>query len=317
MAKEPKVDASAKVSFEDVIRIVAERCDGARRRDGRGFSKADAPDGHRIHATLKAEIPLCLEGALRARELATIYSGQAAMVLARGDRQRAKGLKDWICGNSFAFRKRWMEVPQLFKYAGLSPGLNEVWLFAPFDTKLHDAVKAIGSQGHGERKIRAYRETNAEVTVNHKTVKVDRWVVDWNATSRDALLPVLERFCFVADTRIHKPLDAELDALMKNQRCAYLAEVTRSRIAAGPREYAVFNLDAEYKPFSQAIKAQVPGRLWCCRPEDDRNWHVLLTPETVPTVIGLLERFGFAASTDLAAKLDQRPTAAPRSPAPK
>lgn len=67
------------------------------------------------------------------------------------------------------------------------------------------------------------------------------------------------------------------------------------------------DLDSEYDPFSDAIKAAVDRCDRCCRPEDDRNWFVLTTPRDLEKVRELAKRFGFDLSEELKEMLRWEP----------
>ncbi len=66
------------VAIEDVVEAIASQCDGARRRDGRGFNRADAQEGGRLSALRRQNMAWSEADARKAIELAAKYPGQAS-----------------------------------------------------------------------------------------------------------------------------------------------------------------------------------------------------------------------------------------------
>lgn len=67
--------------LEAVVIALASQCDGARARDGRGFSRADAQEGARLSALASSGQPWSVSDAKRAMELAARHPRQAAILI--------------------------------------------------------------------------------------------------------------------------------------------------------------------------------------------------------------------------------------------
>lgn len=202
-----------------------------------------------------------------------------------------------------------------FRYACLSPGGRDIWLFTEGDKVSAEAIKAMGRLSHGERGVRPKFE-RVTLKVCGQERRMGRWSMAMNGTTRAACLRLAKDMGFVFASTLEAAPDPKLDTLRRNQRFAYVAEAVRSDVRSDKALYVVMDLDSEFKPFSQSIRNVIDPRDRCCRPEDDRNWYVLATPENLRRVRFLVDRFGFGVSEGLARMLGRRSEAEGR-PAPK
>lgn len=286
-----------KATLEAAVRALASQCDGASRRDGRGFSRADAQEGARLAALVSAGLPWSQSDVLRARQMAARHPVQAADLLVGG-----KGASALAA----AFREgkvspKTAGVPDReqasYCYATLSPGGGDIWFWktgwlADLELFLSD-IAAISKTFHGARRNSVRRKKGAVATVNGRKRTSDRWEVPFNGTTLQRAVTAARTHGFALDPAVLKGPDPLVDGLRKSTKACWLAR-------EGGRTFAVFDLHRKDEAFASDVKARFRGR-FTCSPADDWNWKIDHDASNAAAVAELAVRHGFRADPDLLA----------------
>lgn len=290
------------VTIEDVVGALALQCDGARSRDGRGFSRADAQEGGRLAAMKTSGIPWSRQDADRALEIATRYARQAGMALGEGRETRAEGIEKSLRAGRVILAEEPVAASQPYNYCCLSPGGKRVyfWRMAWLqDLKdLSSRIFALSRERHGVRRISFDRE-EADLTINGQRRRFPRLAIDFNGTTQVGILAAARAHGFAVEPAIQHPIDVEIDALRRQERSVWLHEGIRDGTKG---TWAVFDLARRHEPFSSDMKSMLRGRFEC-DPKDDWNWWVEWSPDTQSLVLEIGRRHGFAMSTDMTPKI--------------
>lgn len=287
-----------RVSIEDVVAALAAQCDGARKRDGRGFNRADAQEGGRLAALKQRDMAWSVEDANRAMEIAGRYAKQAAGILGNGHETRTAGIEAALRGGRVQLADDPVENQAPYNYACLSPGGKRVYLWrltwvADLAGLIRDLRAAC--RPHGQRKSYMDPKETAEISMNGQRRRYDRCEVDFNGTTQAALLEVCERHGFVIEPAVATAVDDEIDQLRRFERAAWIHRGTRD---GEKGVWAVFDLAQKAPDFSAAVKERMRSRFEC-DPQDDWNWFLRWDAETIPTVRRLAAEFRFAVSDDI------------------
>jgi len=294
---EGKCDSKpGRVAIEDVVQALSSQCDGARKRDGRGFSRADAQEGGRLSAMLRRGLAWSVADARKAMEIAQRYPQQAGTLLSDGREAKATGIATALRKGVVALRNEPVADQKPYNYVGFSPGGRYVyfWNLAQIDdlSSLGKQLRAIGQLRHGVRRIFCQRFERADLTINGEKRRASRLTIDFNGTSQPHIIKVAQEFGFLVEPAIEEVVDAEVDLLRQNERAVWLHEGTRD----GKRgQWAVFDLALKHEPFSAAVKKYLRGR-YDCRPDDDWNWYVVWDVDTANLIGQIARHFNFAAS---------------------
>lgn len=283
-------------SLEDVVLALASQCDGARMRDGRGFSRADAQEGARLSAMVAAGIPWSASDTKRAIEMAARHPSQAAALLSGGNERLEKAL---------ATALRQGRLPALnvvedseqppYSFAALSPGGRNVWFWKM--SWIGDlpgflsGLRAVSRLKHGERRIGIVHRKDAEATVNGRRRKMERWEVPFNGTTLPRVVELAGKHGFALDPAVKDGPDPVVDRLRRSSRACWLREEGRGKAR---KTVAVFDLERADKDFSETVKKEFRGK-FTCSPSDDWNWAIDWTDETKAGVRAVADRFGFSA----------------------
>jgi len=290
--------ASRPVSIEDVVAALSGQCDGAKARDGRGFSRADANEGGRLSALKRNGIAWTAADARKAAEIVARYSVQGSVLLGRGVEAREKGIAAAIKGNRLGVRDEISEDQAPYNWCCLSPGGKQAqfWRLARVDdlSALASALRSASRLSHGAR--RAWmRDDRADLTVNGTRRRAARILVDFNGTTRPLVLDTARAHGFLVDPAVEAEPDAEIDALRRHPRAAWLFSGVRD---GRKGTWAVFDLDRRHDPFSESVKTTLRGR-FACLEHDDWNWYVEFDAATLLPVARILRDHGFAVSAAL------------------
>lgn len=287
------------VTIEDVVTALAGQCDGARKRDGRGFNRADAQEGGRLAALLSSGVSWSYDDAKRALELTGRYSKQAGFILGDGRESKSSGIETALRNGKVKLENEPVAEQKPYNYACFSPGGKRVhlWRLAwveDFSGLLSD-LRAICSIRHGHRKVYMDPKESAELTINGKKRKATRSEVDFNGSTREAIVALCEKYGFVLEPAIAAPMDDEIDNLRRHERAAWVHRGTRD---GRKGVWAVFDLAAKNPGFSEAVKTRMKGR-FVCDPSDDWNWFLEWDEQTMDTVRRIAIEFRFAVSDDI------------------
>lgn len=298
-----------RVSLEDVVDALSAQCDGARRRDGMGFSRADAQEGGRLSALKRRGMAWNTDDARKALEITARYAKQAGGILGDGDDGKAGGIERALRSGRVACADPVDDGQPPYNYCCLSPGGKRALFLRAFPPPDRDGygagLRALAGMRHGERRVSVDFDVASETTRNGRKLRLRRSEVDLNGTTRDGVLALAAKHGFVVEPALGATLDGDIDALRRSARAAWVHSGHRN----GERgEWAVFDLDRRHEPFSAAVKRHAldPAtrrRLYSCDPRDDWNWYVAWDGRTRALVASLASHFGFATCPAIAAAL--------------
>ncbi|MEA1653024.1 hypothetical protein UAJ10_28915 [Nitrospirillum sp. BR 11164] len=281
-------------TVEDLVSVLAGLCDGARRRDRKGFNKSDTMEGHRLDAMNQAGIAWGDVEIAKGREFVRRYAVQLSRYYTRDQAKLLNLERLFRDSRAIDLKVSPVVTARPFRYASLSTERSNVLInVSEYDQKLSDAIKLkLRSLAHGERRV-------SNPFYNKKR---SRWEIPYNGTTRPVILAILREHDYIWDREIDCPLDAELDALLQHARAAFLAEVSISEFARQPTMCVVFDTDGPVKAFISELKRLIQATDRTYDP-DDQIWCVRYTQETAPVVARIIDRFGFAITADLQQEL--------------
>lgn len=288
------------VTIEDVVSALAAQCDGARKRDGRGFNRADAQEGGRL-AALKAQgMPWSFDDARKAMEIATRYSKQAGSILGNGRESKAAGIETALRNGKVQLDEEPVENQKPYNYACLSPGGKRVYLWRltwieDLSALIQDLREVCRAYPHGQRRSFMDAKVTAELTMNGQRRKVDRSEIDLTGSTQAAIVAVCKKHGFLIEPAVDAAVDDEIDGLRRYERAAWLQRGVRD---GEKGVWAVFDLAKKDPAFSAAVKEHMRGN-FDCDPQDDWNWFLRWNEDTVGTVRRLASVFKFAVSDDI------------------
>lgn len=286
--------------LEAVVIALAGQCDGASRRDGRGFSRADAQEGARLAAMASSGIAWSASDAKRALEMAARHPVQAAALMSGGnerlERAMAAALRE---GKLHPLNAVEDSSQKAYSLASLSSGGRNVnfWRMSWIEDigGFLAALKAISGLRHGQRRIRVVRNKAAEITVNGARRRTERWEVPFNGTTLPHAVKAARDFGFALDPAVEAGPDPLVDRLRRAAKACWLRSDGSGK---AQRTVAVFDLERADPAFSEAVKEGFKGR-FSCSPSDDWNWTIEWNEETRKGVADLAQRFGFAVDPSM------------------
>jgi hypothetical protein len=292
----PALDAGS------LLADLASACDGAKSRDGIGFSRADQTEGRRLAALSSAGLPWNPQDTSSARSLVGRYAHQAARIRAAGDQRLERRIEALLKAGRFSFPEPDPSAPQFPNMALLSASGVVVHLWTPAWTPAHakliEGIKSLRAIRHGERSTRIRFEKDAEITVAGERRKAARWEVDFNVSALGPLLVLCEEHGLAVDPSVYSGPDPEEDEARKASRAAFLRHGTKD---GRKGEWAVFDLASAHPPFASMIKGAFWGQ-WYCDRLDDWNWYVALDEETAGDLREIASTFGFRSTPSLVAR---------------
>ncbi len=197
---------------EDLLRSIALYCDGAKARDGVGFSKSEAQEGKRLSAMAKAGIAYTKEDAQSVKGILGKYAKQITQ-----NPEEIRKLKNGKIG----FKQEPVEKSE-YKYIATSPDHTKFYVyFFPWKAEfkpITDYIKKIKTVAHGNRFIRVVYNKNAKVTINGVEKTVGRWEIDLNSTSHKYVGFLAGKHKFAMDDVF---LNDEWDELIKHTNIIY------------------------------------------------------------------------------------------------
>jgi len=285
-----------KAGLEAVVIALASQCDGACRRDGRGFSRADAQEGARLAALASSGLPWSASDAKRALEMAARHPVQAAALMSGGDEKLQRALAAALREGKLPPLNTVEDAAQkVYSLASVSSGGRNVnfWRMSWIEDLggFLAALKAISGLRHGQRRIRVVRNKAAEMTMNGARKRTERWEVPFNGTTLPHIVKAARDYGFTLDPAVEAGPDPLVDRLRRYSKACWLREEGSGKKTV---KSAVFDLDKADPDFSKAVKEGFKSR-FSCSPSDDWNWIIEWGPETKDAVRDLARRFGFAA----------------------
>lgn len=284
--------SSPRQGLEAVVIALATQCDGARMRDGRGFSRADAQEGARLSAMASSGIPWSVSDAMRALEMAARHPTQAAALMSGGDEKLERAMAAALRAGKLPPLTAVEDSTQpAYNLAALSSGGRNVnfWKMAWIADigKLLGELHALSRLKHGDRRIRVVHKKDAEATVNGKRKRMERWEVPFNGTTLHSVTRIAAAHGFAVDPAVAAGPDQLVDRLRRSSKACWL------RTEAKGATVAVFDLERADPAFSEAVKRDFRGK-FSCAPADDWNWTLSWDASTREKAVSLAKGFGFA-----------------------
>jgi len=281
------------IGLEKVVTALASECDGAKRRDGRGFSRADASEGARLAGLAEAGIPWSISDTKRAVEMASRHPHQAAELIC-GDNKKARRAVEAALRNKSMLPAKGVvkdEDQQTYNFACLSPGgrLAYLWKMG-WIADLGELSRDLGRLAklkHGVRRIHV-KQNKADTSLGGRKRRLDRWEIDVNGTSLPEIASVCKKHGFIMDPALRSAFDPVIDRLRKSAHAAWLEPT-----ADGKGIVAVLDLSSRNLQFSADMKSQLRG-LYTCDPDDDWNWRVDWNDRTSEILRTILTAHKFA-----------------------
>lgn len=292
-------------TVQEMMQILTGLCDGAKKRDGAGFNKADSRSGARLATMAKVGIPWGLEDSQVAVGLLKRYAGQVSKAVYPRSPSKARRLERNLREGRLPVAGKINRKSPIFNYIHPSSGGNYAYVMLrknpePYKEFVRD-LKEIGRHSHGSRRIRVRFSRDNYIVTNGRRERVSRWVVDWNSTSRNLLVPLARKWRIVVDTTLLQSIESDLDKLSRYPRYCYLFEGVRKKIKG---EWCVFDLYEPDREFNEEVKSRLRGYYYCHR-NDDFNWFIILSSATVPILHDLIRKYQFRVAKDLVNKLSQ------------
>jgi hypothetical protein len=288
------------IGLENVVIALAGECDGAKRRDGRGFSRADATEGARLAALAEQGIAWSISDVKRAVEMASRHPHQAAEIICGSDKSALRAVEA-------ALRNKTMpplngvvkdEKQQPYNFACSSPGgrMAYLWRMAWISdiSALSRDLAKLATFRHGLRRIQV-RKAKADTSMGGQKRRLERMEIDVNGTSLPIILAICRKYGFVVDPALRTAIDPLIDRLRKHAAAAWLAPE-----ADGKSTVAVLDLFNKNEAFSAEMKATLRGS-YTCDPDDDWNWRVVWNGETSAILRKILAKHDFACDPRMAA----------------
>jgi hypothetical protein len=284
------------LTLQAIVRKLAERCDGARRRDDEGFNKADAPTGHFLEAVDSKGLPWTHVEVTDIRNRLGKYSAQAAKLFTP-DPEKQKKLA-WVIQNKLAqVGCDPLPVPEQASKRPEYLSVSSDSRYLTFQTKdynprlANDIRSGFSNVLHGERRvIRPYFDQ-----------ETGRWKVENYSTTAEIALGIAREHDLLIDIRATRSADPAIDEILMHRRSAFLATGKRTKICRGAEEHAVIDLLEKDERFLADLKRVVPHER---RSYEDGAWWVHLDPHTSDALRYLLLKHGIAYEDQLAERLE-------------
>lgn len=280
------------LGLEKVVTALAMECDGAKRRDGRGFSRADATEGARLAALADSGIPWSISDTKRAVEMAARHPHQAAEIICGGDKKAMRAVEAALRNKSMMPVNGTVkdDKQQAYNFACVSPGgrLAYLWKMGWIGDigALGKDLAALSRMRHGVRRIHVNRN-KAETSMGGRKRRLERWEIDINGTSTPIILEICARHGFVVDPALRAAADPMIDALRRRSAAAWLAPSGDGKTAV-----AVLDLSTRNAAFSADMKERLRGS-YTCNPDDDWNWRVEWNARTAGILREILKTHRF------------------------
>lgn len=276
-------------SLEDVIIALAKECDGAVRRDNRGYSRSDALEGARLAAMISSGILLSRLDIEKAKELGARHAMQAADLV--GSTENAKRtLTDLLKKRKLDLRCSEASEKEFNSDMALrSTGGRYVDLWMQRWRDDHSIlvrdIKRLGLLNHGERREKPRFKKNSKIHIHGKEKAISRWRLPYNGSTLPDILQIIEKYDFVRDIGIENGPPKVIDALRKRARACWIGGTKEKPVA-------IFDLSQKNPLFSERIKRDFRGK-FSCSSADDWNWHIEWSKETKGNITKVIYEFNF------------------------
>lgn len=259
----------SEVTLESLILLLVESCDGAKRKDGYGFSRSDSQDGMRLGGLIKCGMPLSLDEVNRAKLLLGKYQNQ---LLNHFDSEKRKEISRILSSgqlttgvikeNRKSYNYAYCSSEGKYLYIELNSYLKN---YNEFVSRLI-SLKEIS---HGARRTFVTFQVKKHVVIFGKRQRLARWKITFSSSIREPALAILKEYEFVIDPSILMATDLDYDEASKKPVFAYLRNATRGSLTGLWLVIDFYRKDDDFITF---VKANV--KHFSCRKEDDYNWYL-------------------------------------------
>ena len=258
------------ISLEFLLSILVQNCDGAKKRDGYGFSRADSQDGMRLGGIIKRRLPLNTTEVDISYSLLAKYSKQLLKNFSESEKKyisKLIGEKNLPIAMFSKDRKpinyAYLSSQQKFLYIEINSFLND---YKQFTHKILQLKRIC----HGKRKTYVVFQGKMNKNIFGKSTTVSRWRVSYSGSVKRQLLSLLKQYDFIIDPTVFANPSQKRDALLRNEVYAYYEDATRNSITG---KWLVLDFSNKNEAAIAYIKNNF--RVYCCRKEDDYNWYIL------------------------------------------
>lgn len=291
-------------SVEDVIMTVATFCDGAKRRDNSGFSKADAGSGARLATMAKNNIPWGAKDLEYANSLISGYANQISKIYYPSDKSKAQRFSKKLKEGKLSVRGRTVSRSPWFNYMYLSDWGRYIYIrlermpknYQDFVSELKQANDLL----HGKRKVSVKFLKNHQAAVNGQTRKFPIWKIDANSTSKKFLKDFAKKWNIRPDISLFRSEDVDLDNLLRHTNFCYQHEGRRNKRFG---QWCVFDLHYKNNEFIYYVKNNLKGH-YDCQQKYDYNWFVFINDNTIPHIKWLIKNHNFVISKQISKTLN-------------
>lgn len=277
-----------------VVQALASVCDGARLKDGRGFSRSHAQTGARLAAMSNNNIPWSNTDYEAAVALLSEYSSQVGRMFSPGDEAKARKIASLVASGKLPAGNDVVEGNAAHPFAVMSPGQRYGYIYLEGSPEnfngIVDAIKSVKNLSHGARRVGAYLSGRITYHISGQQKKGRRWEVTYNSTTQPLFERLATEYGLAVDPALLKKTDSVLDGLLKHERAAYM---TKTPGLNGLVWKVVFDLDRKCDEFSEDMKSQLAGKFECS-PQNDWNWSVPFNRKTAPIIADLIQKYEFA-----------------------
>ena len=258
------------VTLESLILDLVKKCDGAKKRDGSGFSRADSQDGMRLGGIIRRKIPLNKKEIQRSYILLKKYFSQLTPDI--DEKMRANIAKH--IQNKSLIIERYDENRDAVNYAYLSYQGKYIYLeieqflenYKDFSRKIYSLQEI----SHGVRKTFVTFQGKKYVHVMGAKKYISRWKISYSSSIKRQVISILQEFNFIMDPSIFKMPLLKHDLYAKLPVYAFVEAAQRREVFG---DWVVIDFYKKNEEFIEYVKTNL--RFYSCRKEDDYNWYLL------------------------------------------
>lgn len=289
-----------KLNIAQILIGLASNCDGARSRDGRGFSRSHAHDGARLAAMARQGLAWSEADLKTAVSLIGCYSVQAGKMFSPNP-DKAQRLSALFRSGHLEPGVEVTDRESVSPYMVMSEDRSMVHLYLNGSVekfeKLVSLLHGLRKLTHGERRIISNLEKKREHHVNGRSRKSRRWEISLNNTTRPVLKHMAAEFSIAIDPGILHVTDEEYDRLIRHKYAAYLQ---KRGSGEDSKWFVVFDVAECNKAFLAEIKSRFKGR-YESEEAGSGNWlwAIPLKKTVFGEIEGVIDEFQFVIDSRL------------------
>jgi hypothetical protein len=283
------------LKFETLFLSLVTCCDGAKKKDGSGFSRADVQDGMRLGSIIKRNLPINSSELMRSRELIKKYRSQISRNLSSD-----KDEQDWIQKNiqinidTINPTKFKHDREDIKNYAYLSNQKKFIYLEVDVDSYnpyLTNEIKKISQFYYGQRKVKVFFQKNIKLKRLGNDIKINRWHISYLPITKKETIKICKSNNILISPEIFNSFSSIESKLLK-----YDAFVTSEWMVRNKKrgQYFVINFNSKNENFIDDVKNN--AEYFSCRREDDWNWCLLKTRKNTEFIKYVIEKYNIVPS---------------------